>query len=98
MSILARSTLSARKVSTEQNASRIPSLLARNHARFLRSFYHQLASFVRLHHESVVLAKFRPWPQWHLAEIDKFPIGHVGRLQPEIIAHGRRDIEARALI
>ena len=34
----------------------------------------------------------------HVSHFDELPIGHVRRLEPEIIPHGRRNIEAGTLV
>src|SRR5262249_17380209 len=46
----------------------------------------------------VVLAVAAPWPGGHVLSIHEFPIGHVGRLQPKVIAHRGRNIEAGTVI
>src|ERR1700676_576285 len=49
-------------------------------------------------HKGVVVPKLGPRAAWHLSELHKFPVGHIGFFQVQIITHGRRNIETRASV
>src|SRR4029453_12352198 len=49
-------------------------------------------------HEMIVISIGAPWTGRNIPHFDKLPVGHIGRAEAEIIAHGRRDIETSAMI
>src|SRR5205823_8460417 len=44
-------------------------------------------SFTGVLNESVVVAKLGPRAVGHFAEVDEFPVGHVGLVDPEVISN-----------
>src|SRR5207253_2934368 len=48
--------------------------------------------------ELIRTAVAQPWARRHIANFDKLPIGHVGWREPEIIAHGRGNIQAGSMV
>src|ERR1700692_4573722 len=59
---------------------------------------HGFCSLPLIDYEGVVLPKLRPRAVRHFTELHKFPIGHVGISQVEIITHRGRNIETGALV
>src|SRR5689334_5291537 len=49
-------------------------------------------------HEMIVVAIGAPWTGRYIPNFDELPVRHIGRTEAEIIAHGRRDIEAGSVI
>ena len=41
---------------------------------------------------------FRPWPGGNIARLDEFPIADIFAAHSKIVAHGRRNIQTRALV
>jgi hypothetical protein len=59
------------------------------HAAGLGAFDEGLLGFLGVDDEGVVLTKLRPGAVGDFAEVDEFPVGHVGLVDAEEIAHGR---------
>ena len=49
-------------------------------------------------HEMVVVTIATPRPGRDIAHFYKLPVGHIGRAEPEVIAHSRGDIETGPVI
>src|SRR6516165_10277518 len=49
-------------------------------------------------YEMIVIAIDAPWTRRNIPHFDKLPVGHIGWAQAQVVAHGRRDIEAGATI
>src|SRR6266705_5122461 len=49
-------------------------------------------------HEIVVLAVTAPWTRCHSANIDKLPVGHIGRRETKVIANRRRNVQPGTLV
>src|SRR5262245_33658098 len=73
-------------------------LTKENSATLLFCARHLFLTFTFANDKRVVVSVAGPWSVWHLVEIDKLPISHVGILKIEIIAHRRRNIESRASV
>src|SRR5947207_15541954 len=46
----------------------------------------------------IVISISAPWTGRNIPHFDKLPVGHIGRAEAEIFAHGRRDIETSDMI
>src|SRR5690349_21948098 len=49
-------------------------------------------------HEMIVVAIGTSWTGRNIPNLDKLPVGHIGRAEAKVIAHSRRDVEAGAMI
>src|SRR5512133_2893070 len=61
-------------------------------------FHKRFTFFAVVDYECVVVSMRGPWAARYFARIHKLPFGHVCFFQSEVVAHGRRNIEARAFV
>ena len=60
--------------------------------------HQSLLGLATRNYKMIVVAITAPRPGRHVLRIHKLPIGHVSRLQSEVIAHRGRNIETSAMV
>ena len=51
-----------------------------------------------LQHERIVVAMLCPWARGNIARFNKLPIANILAAHAKIVAHRRRDVQARTLV
>src|SRR4030095_8216658 len=90
------STADREKEEASAETHEAKSRLTKDNGALLFRLHELLLRFAPVDDKGVVVAQLRPWTGRNFAGLDKFPIGHIGLLEAEVIANGRRNIESGA--